>query len=543
MYVAEYATPTETRRVTARGAGAALAMAAFAAIVLLPLLLLGGAWLTRALTFDSQALAWALPSGRGLRLLGNSLTLATAAAVIGSCVGVATGLWICLTDGWLQRFARGTYLLPLLVPPYLHALAWMSIAGRRQLLDQVVAIILGPDRLTISAYGLGGSAIVLGLALSPIATLLIVSRLQAIEPELIEQGYLLRPAWATARRVLFPLIVPGVIAGAGLIFVLALVEYGVPSVLQFNVFSMEIYALFSQDNDPVRAAATSLALLAPGAAVLAGTQWVSKTNPLKGTPRRPVSLPMSEWPLLVRLLGRVGVAAGLLAVVGPVVVLLGRAASPANYPSALSVANRELMLTVMVAGVAATCAAPIATSVAAGVLRRRAGTIAWLACALPLAIPGPLAGVAWVYAGNSPALDWAHGTPLLLILTHLSKLLPIAVFAAATQVRRVDPLLLEAAELHPVGTTRLLHRIHLPLYAPAMLLAWVVVFVLSLGELGASLMVAPPGQSTLPMTIYNLMHYGASETVAALALVTLGVAAAVGTIALRAGKALWPWTV
>ena len=57
-------------------------------------------------------------------------------------------------------------------------------------------------------------------------------------------------------------------------------------------------------------------------------------------------------------------------------------------------------------------------------------------------------------------------------------------------------------------------------------LAWLVVFVFSLGEFGVSLLVVPPGQATLPIRVYNLMHYGATDIVAALSLVALGLAAA-----------------
>jgi hypothetical protein len=63
--------------------------------------------------------------------------------------------------------------------------------------------------------------------------------------------------------------------------------------------------------------------------------------------------------------------------------------------------------------------------------------------------------------------------------------------------------------------------VQLPLLAPAFVVSWLLVFVLSLGELGTSLMVSPPGQATLSMKIYNLMHYDATDSVAALSLVIL----------------------
>ncbi len=60
--------------------------------------------------------------------------------------------------------------------------------------------------------------------------------------------------------------------------------------------------------------------------------------------------------------------------------------------------------------------------------------------------------------------------------------------------------------------------VRIPLIGPGLLAAALMTFVLSLGELGATLMVVPAGQSTLTIRIYNFLHYGASQTVASLCL-------------------------
>jgi iron(III) transport system permease protein len=61
-------------------------------------------------------------------------------------------------------------------------------------------------------------------------------------------------------------------------------------------------------------------------------------------------------------------------------------------------------------------------------------------------------------------------------------------------------------------------RVRVPLLLPGVMAACCVVFVLAMGELGATLIVAPPGHATLTMKIYNYLHYGASEAVAGLCL-------------------------
>jgi len=63
--------------------------------------------------------------------------------------------------------------------------------------------------------------------------------------------------------------------------------------------------------------------------------------------------------------------------------------------------------------------------------------------------------------------------------------------------------------------------VRLPLLLPGLLAGASLVFALTLGELGATLIVAPPGQSTLTLRIYNYLHYGASDVVAGLCLAML----------------------
>jgi ABC-type spermidine/putrescine transport system permease subunit II len=66
-------------------------------------------------------------------------------------------------------------------------------------------------------------------------------------------------------------------------------------------------------------------------------------------------------------------------------------------------------------------------------------------------------------------------------------------------------------------------RIVMPQAKLGILAAWIVAFILSFGELGASVLVAPPGESTLPIRIYTLIANTPSSHVAALALLQAAV--------------------
>lgn len=521
-----------------------LSLVAFLGICLFPAAVLGWEWAWRLPASGLAALGWAVPSPRGLQLLFNSLLLAGTTTLLASLLGTSVAMGLSALSGFWRGLGQGLYLLPLLIPPYLHALGWMSVAGRRQGLEQVASLLVGPDRLAFSAYGFWPAALVLALSLFPIVTLFTLSGLQSLEPELLEEASLLRPGWPVATRILFPLILPWVVSGAGLVLALSLLEYGVPSVLQYNVYSMEIYAAFSQDNDPVRAGALATPLVLAAACLLGLSQLPLGGNPLRGVPGRSANLRTTEWPALPQALLRPSLLIALLSVVAPVLVLLSRCGSAQCLAAAGAAAPRELLLSLTVAAVGASLASAVATPLALALVQGSlAAHTGWLVCALPMALPAPLMGIGLILVTGSAGWAWSQDTPFVLVWGHLARLLPFAVFAAASQLRRVDPLLVDAAQLHDVGWWRRLARIELPLVAPALVLAWLVVFALSLGELGVSLLVAPPGQATLPMRIYNLMHYGASDVVAGLALLLLGLVVAFGAIVALLNRRLWPWAV
>jgi iron(III) transport system permease protein len=127
----------------------------------------------------------------------------------------------------------------------------------------------------------------------------------------------------------------------------------------------------------------------------------------------------------------------------------------------------------------------------------------------------------------------------MLIVGHTARFLPFAIYTAASQVRHVDSLLAEAASLPAVSRWRRFFWITAPLAAPAVVTPWLVVFVFSLGELGVSLLIAPPGEATLPLRIYNLLHYGAADLVAVLSLIVLLLGGGLGAALLVARCRLW----
>jgi iron(III) transport system permease protein len=103
-------------------------------------------------------------------------------------------------------------------------------------------------------------------------------------------------------------------------------------------------------------------------------------------------------------------------------------------------------------------------------------------------------------------------------LVSVIKFAPFAAIVLFIQVRLIAPLLFDAAAVFARNKTEAWTRICLPLMAPGIIVSAGILAALTLAELGATLIVAPPGHATITMRIYNYLHYGASSDVAGLCL-------------------------
>lgn len=449
-------------------------------------------------------------------------------SALAAAMGTGTALFAASGEERLRHLIRGTFILPLLIPPYVYALTWLALLRRDGLVNQGLLFLLGAS---LSPYGFAPTALVLAMVFSPIVTLLMLATLDSIDPKVIEAARTLSDDRGVWREVVLPLTLPALLAGMGLVFALTLVEYGVPALLELNVYAKEIYAEFSHSGDPVAAMKLAVPLLVPAVTLIILSQSGWRQTPLRAPLRGRLSLWDLPQPSVLRLWAGGSVVTLALAVLVPLIVLILQAEGGRAIWHAAATGQREILFSLGLALATAAAATLIAVPSSQMLSRRKSGWL-WALYALPLAIPAPLYAVGLIHLWTWHYAVPLYGTPIMLLLAHVGRLLPYAVFALVAQLRRIDPLLHEAALLHPVGWLRRAVTIHVPLLAPGLLSCAGIVFVLSLGELGASLLVVPPGSATLSLRLFNLLHYGATGTVAGLALLALALAGLVGATAL-----------
>ena len=245
-------------------------------------------------------------------------------------------------------------------------------------------------------------------------------------------------------------------------------------------------------------------------------------------------------------------AAGRLRSWSAIKVVQRLAAAPHEF-------RREIWLSTQIGAAAATAALAIAVPLAwsmrpspnkAPPVRAalRAPWLRLLALSLCLTIPGPLLGVAVIYALNRPpdsplaALAWLYDSNFAPWLVQTIRALPLATLILWPALASVPQVMLDAAATDGTGWWGRLLRIALPQRWPAVVAAWLVGFAVAVGELAATILVIPPqrGGTALSIQVFQLLHYGVDDRVAAICLVTVfAIAAITGIAASLLKRRMW----
>ena len=466
-----------------------------------------------------------IPSGRRLSLLVRSLGLAAGVSLGGMILGTLIASVL-----WRYRTGTGSRLrwLPLIlapIPPYIHALAWTSTVHKINVWLEMYGL---PQ---ILLEGWWGSWWVQVMALLPVAVGLALVALEMVEPMLIESARILRSDLEVLTRIVLPLASPVLFAGGGFLFLITLTDYSVPSLFSVNVYPLEIFAEYSASAEPGRALLLALPLLVIAVSVVFLLQSPLRNAALKPSRLKTLEISAMVFPHWLTWLQRGALVLFVLQVIVPLVSLFTAAGpwSKLNLTSAAS--SREIFYSFWVALLASLLCLPPALSVARELLRKdNRGRLAWLLATMPLAVPAPLIGIGLIGVWNHPFFNSFYSGGGMPILAAVSRFTPLAAMILLAQLRRSDPLLIDAARVHQTSLTQTWAQVSLPLMAPGLLAAAGLTFALTAGELGATLIIAPPGLGTLTMRIYNYLHYGSTDQVAGLCLVMVLAAASAGCL-------------
>lgn len=477
--------------------------------------------------------------------------------------GVGTGTLVLGTAlAWLvvgHRFpGRGVFewalMLPLAMPAYVIGFAFLGLFDFAGPVQTLVRRVLGAGFRVPAIATYGGVVAVMILVFYPYVYLLARAAFREQGAATLETARSLGRSRSRAfREVMLPMARPSLVAGVSLAMMEALADFGTVATFGYRTLTEAIYRVWLGMFD--RTAATQLAclvlllalgLIALERAVRGRARYVQSQRRGPGV----VPLPLAGWRAWAATgacLTVLGVAFGV-----PVGQLLVWAVSVART-SGLGHFVPMLRTTLAVAALASLAACVIAVVLAyAGRLHpsptvRRAAQFASMGYALPGAViaVGVLVPIALVDHGVVRALEALLGRPLGLLLTgsvaallfaYVVRFLAVSYNTVDASLGRIAPSLDDAARSLGVGVGATLRRVHLPLMRGGVLTALVLVFVETMKEMPATLLLRPFGLDTLAVGVWQRTSESlwAEASVPALAIVLAGLVPVLITLRLTA---------
>ena len=453
----------------------------------------------------------------------------------GTAIAVAIGLlfsWIVVrTNTPFKGFIAAASILPLFAPPLVAGVAWSILGSPKTGLINTVFKWAGLD-WHVDFYSLSGLIFVFGIYYAPYVYMFTASALRNMDPSLEEAAEISgASAFSTLFTVTFPLIMPAIVSGMLLSFIVMLGIYGVPAVLgapaNINVLTTYIFKLtnWSPPLYNTAAAVAIILMLVTGVLVLLQQKVLSGRSytTVAGKSFRPRSLDLGPWRWLTFALGALYL---LVVVVLPMLALTVAAFRKFMFirdvnalfdPRAYSLIHfnaifdnpltiRSIYNAIEVGLITAVVGGALAFAIGYTIHRTRLpgrGAID-LISTVPVAIPGLVVGVAylWAWIGIPGGL---YGTIWILALAFIARFMPDTVKALSTSFMQIHRELEEAAWVCGKGTLATIASIVLPLARPGVIASMTLLFVLSIRELGSSLFLYT--SDTMVMSVLLLDYY------------------------------------
>jgi iron(III) transport system permease protein len=484
-----------------------------------------------------------LLSARFVDILVNTLTLGLGAAIFATVAGTCFA-WLCVcTDLPFRKIFAIFHIAPYGLPTIAAGLAWIFLlTPKAGLFNRFLMWCFGLEEAPFNILSMPGMIWALFTHLYPWAFLLTSGAFAMMDRSLEDAARMSGASqFKTFRKISIPLMMPSITAAFILIFTISIEQFSIGGTIgvlaRIPILPVEIYrsiAVYPSDWGFATTLAVSLLVLT-SFLIYAQNKILSEKSFITVTGRETTErVKLGAWRWAAFAVSFVFVSS---AVVLPYVGMIMVSITPAlgadltlnnftfkhyvfiftDHPFVFRAIRNSFVL-------AFTCATLVAlfTLVAAVVVKRTqipGRELLGYMSRWPIAVPGSVIAVGLLYAYIRPPLQLV-GTIWILLLAYVIRSLPYAYSAAYAGLTRVDPTLEEAARVHSTPPRRTFLRIILPLTIPSVMAGWVIVFINSLRELPASLLLFSPTNETISVAIYEMFEEGAFQLTNAAALMT-----------------------
>lgn len=478
---------------------------------------------------------------RFYQAVGNTLIAGTGATILSCLLGFTLAWIVARTDVPGRSWFETLNLVPFFLSPYVGAVSWIYLAAPNSGILTNLLKTVGLSADFIHIYSLGGVIWVLSLFYTPYVYLFVIAPMRQMDASLEDAARVHGASfWYTLRHITIPLLMPALMSGALVVFVTSAGLFDVPLALAstkgIRTMPTEIFSLVQYPSDFGRAAAFGVMVLT-ATVMLAVWQrtYIGKRRYeiVTGKGYRPRTVQLRPAGRIAALTLEVIYIGG--GVVLPLIALLmvsfssiwtgsfrWSTATLANYTYVLfnySLTQQAIINSLILALVGATLGVIMSLMQAYYLNRgpRRGRTLIDAILSLPLGIPGIILGLGFLILAIRTPL---YSTLTIILIAYIARFFPLATRGLTAMFLAINPELEQSARASGATWLQTMRYVMLPLLRPAIIAAWLMLFVIFIRELGATILLYAQGTETISVALVILSERSFGF-VAALAVIQL----------------------
>lgn len=461
------------------------------------------------------------------KLFLNSLFVAGFTTVISTFMSICVSIYVSFADNKIKRALLVILMLTMISPPFVSSLAYISLFGRRGFITHD---ILG---LTIDTYGWQGIVAMESLGFTSLNSLILIGVIDGIDNNLIKSSLDLGANSSyTMRKIVIPLMRPGIVVVSLLTFVRSLADFGTPMIIggSFNVLATEAYLnVIAYSNMPMAAAMSVLIFIPSVIAFMIYRIFMKDTNVLSGNTIKDNSSR--------EVLNIDGFFGGVVKVVTYFFLVIMFIQYISIFLSSVTKYKHGKMhfsldhIRDMKVHSSKSFFRSIGYSMITGVVSSILGffvayyldirkvkgmKIIDFISTIPYIIPGTFFGIGYILAFNHYPLELT-GTALIVILNCLFKQLPMATKVNSAVVSQINPQVQEASKDLGAHNLFVLKDIIFPMSKSGLLVSFINNFTSTMTTVGSIIFLVYPGRKLATLTMFDAIrsgNYGVGSVIA-----------------------------
>ncbi len=493
-----------------------------------------------------------------LRAYGIAIGMALAVGVLSCLIATPMAWLVARTDLPGKRWIRVLVTASFVTPPFLGAIAYEIIAAPNSGLVNIVyrrVFGLSAEAYLVDIYTFPGLVFAIACFTFPFVFTLVANALDRVPADLEDASSILGgKAMTTLRKVTIPMVLPAMLAGTLIAILQALTMFGSPAIIAlpagFHVITTKIWSLFQFPPKPGLAAAAAIPLLLLTIVLLRaqkailGRRGYTVLGGKSGTPRV-TKLGRWKWAAVAF----VGFVLSLTIVLPYAAIVktafTGTIGDAINFDTLtlrhwnfvlfeFSATQLALRNTFVLGVMTATIVTAIALVVSYLVTRQSLPGARYLGvlATAPVAIPGIVLGVALFLSYANPTFQ-LYGTIWILLIAFMTIEMPAGYQQMSSAFQGVHPELEEAGRILGASRLKTLWDITAPLLRTSVVAAWCFVFVGTIRELSATILLTTANTKLVSVIIYDLNESGDLGAICVLGIILLAISFAVVFVANR----------